>query len=169
MSLKTPMIVLRSLILPSCIAVALLVLASCVPSRETASSVTAFSFQVAIISGSRAGQMGTGALVLPSQALRTPGETQVPVHSFEFHYADRTFFAKDCDGVPMVRLVDGVPQEIIVTGGPRELRFGFSAGFERHQFGRASEHFILKGQPYFGYLDPRTYVDGAGKVSFAKP
>lgn len=133
------------------------------------SPLSPWTFQVNIISGSRAGQTWTGSLVLPPEDSESRGEVRVPARSFEFHYADKTFLMQDCDDIPMVRLVDGVPQEILVTGGPHELRFGFNAGFRREQFHRISERFILEGQSYFGYLNPETYVDGAGKVTFVKP
>lgn len=41
------------------------------------------------------------------------------------------------------------------------------AGFDRGQFGRSEEAFIADGEPYFGDLDPATYVDGAGRVSYS--
>ena len=42
------------------------------------------------------------------------------------------------------------------------------AGFDRNQFGRDNETFILKGEDYFGYLNADTYVEGAGKVKYLK-
>jgi hypothetical protein len=95
------------------------------------------------------------------------GDVTVTARSFRFAYGGRSFTEKDLGEHAQVRFVNGTPVDLMAVGGPNHLRFGFSAGFDRGQFGRSEESFIADGEPYFGYLDPDTYVDGAGRVSYS--
>ncbi len=121
-----------------------------------------------IVSGSRAGELATGRVTIHPRDLPRHGNGLVTASRFTFKYAGETFTEADLDAPAQVRLERGEPVELIAVGGPGHLRFGFSAGFDRGQFGRAEEQFINAGEPYFGYLDPSTYVDGAGRVSFRR-
>jgi hypothetical protein len=125
-----------------------------------------WEFVVYIISGSRSGQTWTGSFEINNRDLVGADDKAIIPENFFLHYAGRIFKASDLDDVPKIRFSNGQPVEVIATGGPKYLRFGLSAGFERGQFGRPSEQFIRNDRPYFGYLDPDTYVDGAGTISF---
>jgi hypothetical protein len=48
------------------------------------------------------------------------------------------------------------------------LRFGFTNGFERGQFQRPKEDFVRNGEDYFGYLNPETFVDGVGRITYRR-
>lgn len=123
-----------------------------------------WNFVVRIVSGSREGQRWPGVFTVG--ALPPDGSGVVPVETFSFQYGGMRFSQGD---LPVrVHFENGTPVELLGVGGPDHLRFGFSEGFGRDQFGRESEAFIPEGQPYFGYLDPDTYVDGAGVVRFTR-
>lgn len=123
-----------------------------------------WTFEVHIVSGSREGQRWPGAFTVGE--LPPGGSGVVPVETFTFRYGRLRFTQGDL--AVRVRFENGEPVELLGVGGPDRLRFGFSEGFGREQFGRDSEAFIANGEPYFGYLDPDTYVDGAGTVSFLR-
>lgn len=123
-----------------------------------------WTFEVEILTGSRAGQRFDGEFLVG--ALPRRGTGVVPVETFAFSYGGERFTQTD---LPVrVRFARGEPVELLGVGGPNHLRFGFTEGFEREQFGRPEEGFILRGEPYFGYLDPSTIVDGAGRVRFTR-
>lgn len=127
-----------------------------------------YPFSLEIVSGSREGELSVGTVSVPRASLPRGGTGTVEASKFTLTYAGRRFTEANLDGPALVRFHDGRPVELIAVGGPQDLRFGFSAGFSRDQFGRDEERFIPQGLPYFGYLDPHTYVDGAGVVSFGR-
>lgn len=125
-----------------------------------------WTFMVSIVSGSRAGQLYPGWFTVASSSIPAGGTGTVTATSFEFDYEGLSLSQGQFDSPVQIRFERGEPVDIIVTGGPQTQRFGFSAGFERSQFGRSSESFINDGHPYFGYLDSATFVDGAGVVTY---
>lgn len=126
-----------------------------------------WSFRVKIVSGSRTGQTWAGGFKVDPADIPARGDVTVTATSFRFSYGGKHFTEKDLGEPAQVRFVNGEPVDLMAVGGPNHLRFGFSAGFDRGQFGRSEEAFIPNGEPYFGYLDPDTYVDGAGRVSYS--
>ncbi len=129
-------------------------------------AASSWDFQVRVVSGTQTGQVARGNFTV-LDANRPPGGTgTAPTESFSFTWEGQTMTQRDLDGPLRVRFEGGAPVELVGTGGPHERRFGFSAGFERGQFGRDEESFIGEGDPYFGYLNTATYVDGAGVVEF---
>lgn len=127
-----------------------------------------YSIEIEIISGFNKGKTAKGFFSYSPLGILGEGEEFLEVSEFEFTY-DKDTFTKDMfDSVPKVKLVDGVFKEIQFVGGQQTKRFGVNAGFDRNQFGRDNENFILKGEDYFGYLNADTYVEGAGKVKYKK-
>lgn len=139
--------------------------------RPASNGQSTWQFTVTIVSGSRSGQIWTGTFSVARSALAAARRQSIelePTH-FQWFYAGSLFTrlpGGGFDAPPKVRFVDGNPVDILATGGNPDLRFGFSAGFDRRQFGRTSEAFIQRNLPYFGYLDPQTFVDGAGHITF---
>ncbi|MBT9560912.1 MAG: hypothetical protein IV100_33110 [Myxococcales bacterium] len=149
----------------------LIVLSTGVPTSlalAAAPETVQYPFSLEIVSGSREGERSTGTVSVPRASMPRGGSGTVEASAFTLNYAGRKLTEANLDGPAQVRFDRGRPVELIAVGGPQELRFGFTAGFSREQFCRSEEEFIRRGQPYFGYLDPETYVDGAGVVSFGR-
>jgi hypothetical protein len=136
------------------------------PSRD---KLIQYDFVVKIVSGSMAGKEFRGSFAYSLSTATQKGEESIPVADFKFTYRDGDYTHQTLDGVPQVSLKNGKFQTLVLVGGTAENRFGFNAGFEREQFNRQGvEDFVREGKPFFGYLNPDTYVDGVGKVIFTK-
>jgi hypothetical protein len=127
-----------------------------------------YSLEVEIISGFNKGKIAKGSFSFNTFGIKGEGEEFLDVSEIEFTYDNDKYTRDSFDAVPKIRLIDGKFKEIQFTGGPQTKRFGINSGFNRNQFGRDSEIFILKGEDYFGYLNAETYVEGAGKVKYKK-
>lgn len=127
-----------------------------------------YSLEVEIISGFNKGKIAKGSFSYNTFGIKGEGEEFLDVSEIEFTYDNDRYTRDTFDAVPKIRLIDGKFKEIQFTGGPQAKRFGINSGFNRNQFGRDSEIFILKGEDYFGYLNADTYVEGAGKVKYKK-
>ena len=127
-----------------------------------------YNLEIEIVSGFNKGKTAKGFFSYNPLRILGEGEEFLEVSEIEFTYDKDTYTKDKFDSVPKVRLVDGVFKEIQFVGGPQTKRFGVNAGFDRNQFGRDNETFILKGEDYFGYLNVDTYVEGAGKVKYIK-
>ena len=135
---------------------------------NTITPSVSYSFEVEIISGFNKGKIAKGSFSYNTFGIKGEGEEFLDVSEIEFTYDNDKYTRNTFDAVPKVRLIDGKFKEIQFTGGPQTKRFGINSGFNRNQFGRDSEIFILKGEDYFGYLNAETYVEGAGKVKYKK-
>ncbi len=127
-----------------------------------------YEIDIEIISGFNRGKKATGFFTYNTSNIKGEGEEFIEVSDIEFIY-DKDAYTRDMfDSVPKVRLLNGEFKELQLVGGPQTKRFGINSGFNRNQFGRDSEKFILNGEDYFGYLNADTYVEGAGKVKYTK-
>lgn len=130
------------------------------------------SFVVTIISGSIKGQCFSGGFDLKKNSIsnNSTGEIQVELYRFEFFYKGETITLENFDPLyksrPTAVFANGHFIRLVAVGGAVAKRFGFNGGFNRFQFGRPSEMFIQEGKDYFGYLDPDTFVDGAGTIKY---
>jgi len=127
-----------------------------------------YDFTVKIISGFLEGDVYRGHFAYDPSHLKGVGAETIEVTEIDFKYRGDEYQRNGFDGVPKVRFKDGQFLDIVFVGGPKTKRFGLNAGFRREQFGRNSERFIREGKGYFGYLDKRTFVDGAGKITYRK-
>lgn len=133
----------------------------------------ALKFTVKIISGTLAGSEFWGAANYQPEALQKLGTQNVELSDFAFCYIGPVIELSNFDPLyssrPSLAIQDGRVVRINAIGGDGYRRFGFNGGFDRNQFGREEESFILKGEDYFGYLNPQTFVDGAGLISYDWP
>ena len=82
------------------------------------------------------------------------------------------FLDQQITGKPQIILASGQFQNVAWVATAKNpqgqpFNFGFNNGFDRNQFGNASEAFIVNGGNYFAYLQPSTYVDGAGMIAYS--
>ncbi|HNF13376.1 MAG TPA: hypothetical protein PK453_06885 [Leptospiraceae bacterium] len=147
--------------------------ASTIPEKDssglikTAGSVN-YDFEIQVISGFNEGKKYRGSFSYDSSLLKGRGEETIEVSDIQFTYENDAYIRSSFDSVPTAVFQDGKFKDLVLVGGPTTKRFGLNAGFDRRQFGRPSEAFILEGKSYFGYLDAATYVEGAGKVIYIK-
>ncbi|NEP90535.1 MAG: hypothetical protein F6K18_29030 [Okeania sp. SIO2C2] len=132
------------------------------PKKELQGKMT-YDFTVKILSGSLTGRQFTGFFTYDPSTLQGEGEETILAEEVKFNYLSQYTHQKQH---ARLAFKNGTFQRMIWVDGKQTERFGFNEGFERSQFGRPSENFIRQGQDYFGYLNPRTYVDGAGIVSY---
>ncbi|MDJ1175775.1 hypothetical protein [Roseofilum capinflatum] len=132
------------------------------PKQELQGKKT-YDFTVNILSGSLAGRQFTGFFTYDPSTLQGEGEETILAEEVQFNYLSQYTRQKQH---ARLAFKNGTFQRMIWVDGKKTERFGFNAGFNRWQFGRPSENFIRQGQDYFGYLNPRTLVDGAGRVSY---
>jgi len=114
---------------------------------------------IQIISGTKSGQLASGIVSF--------AKDQTTANRIIFHYDGGCYTMKDMSQ-PTATIENNSLRNLIFVGGPNDHRFGVNGGFNRKQFGREIESFIPNGEEYFGYLDPSTYVDGAGNVKYRK-
>jgi Cdc6-like AAA superfamily ATPase len=124
-----------------------------------------YDFLVNVISGRLTGKHFSGFFSYDPSVLKGKGQETITVLEAEFNYLSKYSHK---DGIPSISFTDGNFERFIwVLGKPTE-RFGFNDGFSRTQFGRDEEAFIGEGKDYFGYLDEKTYVDGAGTITYTR-
>ena len=127
-------------------------------------------FEVKIVSGSKRGQKFYGGLSYRMENEMSDQEQVAELTDFRFCFAGKLVTLANFDPIyyslPVVQLRAGKFEKMLAIGGDGTGRFGFNGGFERYQFGRIEEEYIRRGEYYFGYLDARTNVDGAGKVTY---
>lgn len=132
--------------------------------KAPAPTLVTYSFQVDIVSGSQTGKSFKGSFSYdPKLAMGTDPQT-VTGTDFKFNYLIGSELVVDAP--PKITLVGGKATQLTVVGGPAGKRFGINLGFDRNQFGLASEAFVRNGEQYFGYLNASTIVDGAGRVTY---
>lgn len=127
-----------------------------------------YTFEVNIVSGTHAGKTFRGAFTLPPL---NPGITgNIELVDFRFCYAgklhDMSHFDPLYGSKPRATVKAGKLVRLECCGGTVTLRFGFTNGFERDQFQRSHEDFVRSGEDYFGYLNPETFVDGVGRITY---
>lgn len=132
------------------------------PKKELQVKMT-YDFTVKILSGSLTGRQFTGFFTYDPSTLQGEGEETILAEEVKFNYLSQYTRQKQH---ARLAFKNGTFQRMIWVDGKKTERFGFNAGFNRWQFGRPNENFIRQGQDYFGYLNPRTFVDGAGIVSY---
>ncbi len=147
--------------------------ASTIPEKDSSSALKTsgnvnYDFEIHIISGFNEGKKYRGSFSYDSALLKGRGEETIEVADIQFTYENDSYSRTSFDSVPTAVFQEGKFKDLIFTGGPTTRRFGLNGGFDRRQFGRSSEAFILEGKSYFGYLDAATYVEGAGKVIYIK-
>jgi hypothetical protein len=131
-------------------------------------SLVQYDFRIQIISGSKEGKVFKGSFSYNPNLLKKIGEETVEVESFSFSYEGEEFNEKNLDWTPRIKFMNNKLIDLSFVGGPNDKRFGLNEGFRREQFNRENEKYIIEGSSYFGYLDPYTYVDGAGKIEYKK-
>ena len=119
-----------------------------------------YDFLVNVVSGSLKGRQFGGFFSYGPSVLKGKGQETISVLQAEFNYLSKYTES------PTISFNDGKFEKLIWVSGKSTERFGFNAGFERNQFGRDEEAFIRNGKDYFGYLNERTFVDGAGTITY---
>ena len=138
------------------------------PPDPVVTGIVQYEFTVEIISGFLEKEVYKGKFSYNASRMKGTGAESLEVTDISFTYRCDVYQRKSFDWIPKVKIQDGKFIDIEFVGGPQNKRFGLNVGFNRNQFGRESESFIREGQRYFGYLDPHTYVEGAGKVTYKK-
>ena len=139
-----------------------------IKSKQEIKSLVHYDFKIQIISGTKEGKLFKGSFSYNSNLLKKVGEESLEVESFNFSYEGEEFNEKNLDWTPRVKFINNKFIDLSFVGGPNNKRFGLNEGFRREQFNREIEKYIIEGNSYFGYLDPVTYVDGAGKIEYKK-
>lgn len=132
------------------------------------SAIITYKFIVNVISGFLKGKEYQGCFSYNSSQLRNTGEETIEVVDARFRYQGVDHTESSFDGLPQVSFKAGEFQHFIALGGSRKCRFGINAGFNHLQFCRPEEASMREGKDYFGYLDPDTFVEGAGKITYIK-
>ncbi len=127
------------------------------------SNIVHYDFTVRIISGSLNGEVCQGSFSYDSSKLKKEGNEKISALEASF-----TFLGKTSKRKAILEFVDGKFKDIYTGGSQKGRNYGINEGFGRNQFGRNSESFIREGKSYFGYLDKKTYVDGAGTIEYIK-
>ena len=129
-----------------------------------------YTFDVKIVSGTLAGKIFRGAFTLPPLNPSITGNVQLL--DFLFCYAgklhDMSHFDPLYGSKPRATVEAGKLVRLECCGGVANLRFGFTNGFERGQVQRPKEDFVRNGEDYFGYLNPETFVDGVGRITYRR-
>jgi hypothetical protein len=120
---------------------------------------------VDIVSGTMNGQHFVGAIDYDASLVSKTERSVIAARNVRFCY--RNGLLESFDAPPQLEFDKGTFVRAIGTGGDNQNRFGFNAGFDRNQFGRETEAFIRNGDDYFAYLNPATYVDGAGVINYS--
>jgi hypothetical protein len=123
-----------------------------------------YSFQVDILSGSLTGKSFKGSFSYDPKLATGADPQTVTGTAFKFDYLIGNELVLDAPA--NITLVGGKATQLTVVGGPVGKRFGINLGFDRNQFGLATEAFVRNGEQYFGYLNASGIVDGAGRVSY---
>ncbi|MTJ10719.1 GUN4 domain-containing protein [Anabaena sp. UHCC 0204] len=132
------------------------------------SSIITYKFTVNIVSGQLKSKKYEGHFTYDQSQLNCNGDETIEVLEAQFRYQGVNYTESSFDGLPKVSFKDGEFQHFIAVGGSIKRRFGFNDGFHRSQFGCPEEAFVREGKDYFAYLDPDTYVEGAGRVTYIK-
>jgi hypothetical protein len=123
-----------------------------------------YNFQVNIVSGSLTGKSYKGSFTYDPKLASGADPQTVTAMDFKFDYLIGAELVVDAPA--KITLVAGKATQLNVVGGPVGKRFGINLGFDRNQFGLATEAFVRNGEQYFGYLNASAIVDGAGKLSY---
>jgi hypothetical protein len=134
-----------------------------IPKAPVPTLVT-YNFQVDVVSGSLTGKSYRGSFTYDPKLATGADPQTVTGTNFKFDYLVGAELV--VDAAPKITLVGGKATQLTVVGGPVGKRFGINLGFDRNQFGLATEAFVRNGEQYFGYLNASAIVDGAGKVSY---
>lgn len=132
--------------------------------KAPAPTLVTYSFQVDVVSGSLTGRSYKGSFTYDPKLATGADPQTVTAMDFKFNYLVGTELVVDAPA--KIALVGGKATQLTVVGGPAGKRFGINLGFDRNQFGLASETFVRNGEQYFGYLNASGIVDGAGRVSY---
>lgn len=122
------------------------------------------SFTVQIVSGSRTGLVYSGSFQYDSSLLTGAPQETLEAQNLQFNYLAPQAQLFDSKGV--LTFASGKFVSLLVAGGPGTQRFGINTGFDRNQFGRPEEAFVLNGEQFFGYLASDGFVDGAGTIRY---
>lgn len=128
--------------------------------------IVTYKFTVDVVSGQLKGKKYEGYFTYDESQLKQQGDERINLLEAQFKYLGHT--VSKFDGIPKLVFRNGKFQHLIAVGGSRKRRFGFNGGFSRSQFCRPEEAFIRQGKDFFGYLDPDTYVEGAGIVTYKR-
>jgi hypothetical protein len=123
------------------------------------------SFTVQIVSGSRTGLVYTGSFQYDSSLLTGAAQETLEAQNLQFNYLPAQ--AQQFDSKGILTFASGRFVSLIVAGGPGTQRFGINTGFDRNQFGRPEEAFVINGGQFFGYLATDGFVDGAGTIRYS--
>lgn len=122
------------------------------------------SFTVQIVSGSRTGLVYSGSFQYDSSLLTGAAQETLEAQNLQFNYLAPQPQLFDSKGT--LTFANGRFVSLIVAGGPGTQRFGINTGFDRAQFGRPEEAFVVNGEQFFGYLATDGFVDGAGTLRY---
>jgi hypothetical protein len=122
------------------------------------------SFTVQIASGSRTGLVYSGSFQYDSSLLTGAAQETLEALNLQFNYLVPQAQLFDSKGT--VTFVNGKFVSLVVAGGAGTQRFGINTGFDRAQFGRPEEAFVVNGEQFFGYLGTDGFVDGAGTLRY---
>lgn len=126
-------------------------------------TTVSYNFQVDVVSGTLTGKTFRGSFSYDPKLATGADPQTVTGMNFKFDYLVGAELV--VDAAPKITLVGGKATLLTVVGGPAGKRFGINLGFDRNQFGLATEAFVRNGDPYFGYLNASGIVDGAGRVT----
>jgi hypothetical protein len=129
-------------------------------------NISTYLFTVNIISGRLKGKIYKGFFSYDSSQLNSIGEERLSVEEFMFDYQGVFHTNSSFGSLPQVVFNNGKFQFLEAIGILMKRRFGFNAGFKKSQFSRDEEAFVRAGEGYFAYLDPDTFVEGAGTITY---
>jgi hypothetical protein len=132
--------------------------------KAPAPVLVTYNFQVDVVSGSLTGRVFKGSFTYDPKLATGADPQTVTGTDFKFDYLIGAELVVDAPA--KITLVGGKATQLTVVGGPAGKRFGINLGFDRNQFGLATEAFVRNGEQYFGYLNASGFVDGAGKLSY---
>ncbi|MDB9466153.1 GUN4 domain-containing protein [Dolichospermum circinale CS-539] len=128
--------------------------------------IITYKFTVYVVSGQLKTKRYEGHFSYDQSQLNCNGDENIEVLEAQFRYQGVNYTESSFDGLPKISFKNGQFQNFIAVGGSIKRRFGFNDGFHRSQFRRPEEAFVREGKDYFAYLDPDTYVEGVGRVTY---
>lgn len=131
---------------------------------QVQSLIVRTSFTVQIVSGSRTGLVYSGSFQYDSSLLTGAAQETLEALNLQFNYLGPQAQLFDSKGT--LTFANGRFVSLVVAGGPGTQRFGVNTGFDRNQFGRPEEAFVVNGEQFFGYLAADGFVDGAGTLRY---